>query len=58
MSETNANLLDEGGAERNVQLYSPGERRHATSRPVVQLQGPFLPIMLCDGQESLHHPLG
>ena len=58
MSEMSAKLLDEGEAERNVQLHRSGKRRHATSSPVVQLQGPLLPIMLCDGQESLHHPLG
>ena len=58
LSEDEASNLDQADATLNVKLYSKGQRRHHVSSPVVRLPGPLLPILLEDGSESPHHPLG
>ena len=58
VTEAQADEMDKSQAASNVHLYKQGQRRHKAYNPVVQLQGPLLPIILFEGQESHHHSLG
>ena len=58
LTEAQAIAIDQSQAAMNVHLYRQGQRRHKATSPVIQIQGPLLPIMLPEGQESNHHALG
>ena len=58
LTEAQALAIDQSQAAMNVHLYRQGQRRHKAMSPVIQMQGPLLPIMLPEGQESHRHALG
>ena len=58
-TEEKASELDAVEAASNAALHKIGNRRHKACRPVLQAQGPLLPMILDDDHiASRHHPLG
>ena len=58
-SEEEATQQDAEAAKANVTLYQRGRRSHYAEEPVLQLQGPLLPILASPGMTlSSHHRLG
>jgi len=53
-----ADEIDSKYRAEHALLARKGRRRHHMDRPSIRLLGPLLPIVLLDGQESSHHPLG
>jgi len=58
LTESQADELDSFEGPFNIDLYRRGRRRHSVLRPSIRCEGPLWPIILPEGCESAHHPLG
>ena len=55
-SEEEASQYDTEAAQANVALHKRGRRNHFAEEPVLQLQGPLLPVLASPGMIiSSHH---
>ena len=58
LTESQADELDRLERPMHTDLYRRGHRRHNADRPSMRCAGPLWPIILLEGRESAHHPLG